>query len=129
MHFVFSTKEFGRETFGYPCIHAVECLIWHQRAMEAHRIELAVQFGDEETKKSYEWSVRLTREGYDFVVEEQVDWHISQVPPMRLLEADRGVGWWWSGDRDQQVKLQQDPTECALASRRGGRVFSRQGHS
>ena len=83
---------------------------------EAHRIELAVDLENEDGRKIYKWSVRLTREGYEFTVEEQVDWFLPKIPPIQLLNADKGVGWWWSGDRDQQVKLQQDPTTCALAS-------------
>ena len=83
---------------------------------EAHRIELAVSLENEDGNKIHKWSVQLTGEGYEFTVEEQVDWFLPKSPPVRLLDAGKGAGWWWSGDREQQVKLQQGPTTCALAS-------------
>ena len=32
------------------------------------------------------------------------------------LDAERGEGWWWSGEKGERVTLKQDPTSCALAA-------------
>ncbi len=81
---------------------------------EANRIELTVRL--EHDARRYEWSLRLVRSGkYDFYVEEHVDDLRDGSPPIRLLDASRGEGWWWSGE-DGKVALQQDPTACALAA-------------
>ena len=80
---------------------------------EAARIELTVRL--EHEGRRYEWIVRLMRFGYDFYVSEHVDELRDGSPPGGLLDAQKGEGWWWSGD-EGQVKLKQDPTSCALAA-------------
>ena len=63
----------------------------------------------------YEWSLRLVRDGHEFQVEEGVNQLESQRPPTQLLDARRGEGWWWSGERGR-VELSQGPNACALAA-------------
>ena len=80
----------------------------------ARRVELSVRLENE--RKIYEWSVRFVRSGYEFHVEEHVEEVPPQSPPIQLLVADKGEGWWWSGERGEQVRLKQPPTSCALAA-------------
>ena len=80
---------------------------------EANRIELVVCLAHEGTK--YEWSLHLVRTGYDFYVTEHVDELRNTSPPVGLLDANQGEGWWWSG-KDGRVELKQDPASCALAA-------------
>jgi predicted ATPase len=81
---------------------------------EARRVELVVRF--ENGGDSYEWSVLLNREGYDFWVQEDVSRLPEEGPPVQLLWADKGRGWWWSGEKGDRVSLGQPPTTCALAA-------------
>lgn len=87
-------------------------LAW--KGEEAHRIELSARL--EDGKGVYEWTVRIVRNGYDFHVEEDVMFSPSQSPPVQLLHADRGHGWWWSADIKEQVRLKQVSTLCALTA-------------
>ncbi len=87
-------------------------LAW--KGEEAHRIELTVRL--EDGGKIYEWSIRLVRDGYEFYVEEHVEEAPSHSPPVRLLDAERGEGWWWSGEKGERVTLKQGPTSCAIAA-------------
>lgn len=64
----------------------------------------------------FEWNVRLVRRDYDFEVEERMHQTRSGSPPVQLLEAAGGKGWWWSGERGEAVPLSQSPTSCALAA-------------
>ena len=87
-------------------------LAW--KGEEADRIELVVSLENEH--RIYEWQVRLVRDGYEFYVEEQIREVHSQRPPIQLLHADRGDGWWWSGEAEKGVMLKQNETMCALAA-------------
>ena len=87
-------------------------LAW--KGQEAQQIELMVSLQD--CDKTYEWSVKLIRAGYEFQVEEQVSELSPQKPPALLLESNAGEGWWWSGEEGKQVGLKQAPTSCALAA-------------
>ena len=80
----------------------------------AHEVELLANV--EGGGKIYEWSVRLARDGYDFYVEENIHETPLSSPPIQLMSASRGEGWWWSGERGERVPLKQDPTACALAA-------------
>ena len=80
---------------------------------DAFRIELTIHL--EHDGRKYEWSLRLVRTGYDFYVDERVDQLPDGAPPVGLLVASKGDGWWWSGD-EGRVELKQDPTTCALAA-------------
>ena len=81
---------------------------------DANRIELVVRLENNGTE--YEWSVRLVRSGYNFYVTEHVDeQRDASSPPVSLLDANQGEGWWWSG-KEGRVELKQDPTSCALAA-------------
>ena len=64
---------------------------------EAKEIRLTVRVEDEDEGKTYEWSVRLFRSGYEFIVVEHVEQVTPGSPPTRLLDADKGEGWWRSG--------------------------------
>ena len=87
-------------------------LAW--KGQEAQQIELVVSLQDGD--KTYEWSVKLVRDGYEFQVEEQVSELTPQRPPSQLLESNSGEGWWWSGEEGKQVALKQASTACALAA-------------
>src|SRR5437763_13302167 len=67
-------------------------LAW--KGEDARQIELLARF--EDAGKTYEWSVRLTKEGYDFSIQEDVSEFRKGAPPSHLLSADKGRGWWWS---------------------------------
>ena len=88
-------------------------LAW--KGEEAQRIQLTVYLEDDD--KKFEWSVWLNREGFEFSVREEVYQVHSLVPrtTTQLLSADKGTGWWWSGERGK-VPLEQSPTACALAA-------------
>ena len=68
---------------------------------------------------TYEWSVRLTRNGYEFSVQEDV-YEQAAIGPVHLLRADCGAGWWLSGKQrkkvPKKVPLKQAVTSCALAA-------------
>ena len=63
----------------------------------------------------YEWSLRFTRDGHEFYVEERLCQHHASSPPSDLLVARRGEGWWWSGNQNK-VNLNKNKTTCALAA-------------
>lgn len=87
-------------------------LAW--KGEEAREIELLARFDDD--GKTYEWLVRLMREGYEFSIQEDVSEVRRPDPPIQLLWADRGRGWWWSGTKGDRVSLAQPATSCALAA-------------
>ena len=87
-------------------------LAW--KGEEAHQIDLAVTLRDDEDR--IEWSVQITRQGFQFHVAERVKRSQPQSPPSELLEADRGAGWWWSSNTNEQVEMKQPVTACALAA-------------
>lgn len=80
---------------------------------EADSIGLGVHLHD--GHQTFEWSIRLVREGYDFHVEEHVHELQDGGPPSTLLTANGGGGWWWSGEQGR-VDLKQAETTCALAA-------------
>ena len=79
----------------------------------ADEAELTVDLEDGDNH--FQWRVRLVRDGYDFYLEERVDRLATGSPPIQILDARRGEGWWWSGE-EGQVRLDQAPTMCALAT-------------
>ena len=79
----------------------------------AQQIGLTVQLDND--GRNFEWSVRLVRNGYEFYADEHVTELRPDEPPISLLEATRGEGWWWSG-KDGKVQLKQAPTSCALSA-------------
>ncbi len=87
-------------------------LAWKGEAAEEVELGIEVDSADER----FEWTLRLVRERYDFHVEERVNRLSEGSPPVPLLEARRGAGWWWSGGEGKQVDLKQGPTMCALAA-------------
>ena len=87
-------------------------LAW--KGEEAHQIDLAVALKDDDDR--VEWSVQITRKGYQFHVKERVERFPPQSPPTVLLDADGGAGWWWSSNTNERVDMKQPSTACALAS-------------
>ncbi len=87
-------------------------LAW--KGQEASQIELMVALEDGDSR--FEWSVRLIRQARDFHVEEQVHEAPTGYPPTQLLSAEKGEGWWWSGEEGERVMLKQPPSTCALAA-------------
>ena len=87
-------------------------LAW--KGQEAGQIELTVTFEDGDRR--YEWNVRLVRQDYDFSVVERVHETASCHPPLELLSAESGQGWWRSGEKGKRVNLLQEPMGCALAA-------------
>lgn len=88
-------------------------LMW--KGQEAHQIELVVVLEDDEGQR-FEWSVRLIRQAPGFYVHEQLQLHRPGEFPGQLLNADWGEGSWWSGEKEEGVKLKQPPSNCALAA-------------
>ena len=97
-------------------------LAW--KGEEARQIDLTAILDDR--GKTYEWTIRLVKEGYEFGVEENVNQLHSGRPPEQLLKANRGVGSWWSGD-EGSVNLKQPPTSCALAAAAADASFPARG--
>lgn len=64
----------------------------------------------------FEWQVRLERREREFDVREQLHRSQDGQPPVQLMEASQGTGWWWSGEKGEKVRLRQSPTSCALAA-------------
>ena len=89
------------------------------------RIELAVRL--EEEGRTFEWSLRLIRDGHEFYVEERIDELPRRSPPVQVLYANRGEGWWWSGEKGDRVRLKQAPTACALAAAAADASFPARG--
>lgn len=87
-------------------------LAW--KGEEARQIELVLRL--ENQRKTYEWSVRLVRDGHEFYVQEHVLELPSQTQRTPLLDAEKGEGGWWSGEKGERVLLKQAPTSCALAA-------------
>ena len=101
--------------FQIPVFHRGGMIHLAWKGEAANQIQLAVNLEDED--RTYEWLVRLAKEGsYGFYVEEEVNATRPQEPPNKLLYASRGEGWWWSGEKGQKVVLKQDGTACALAA-------------
>lgn len=92
----------------------------------AQQIELALLLKD--GGKQYEWSIRLIKEdGPDFHVVERVEESSPGSPPIIVLEAENGAGWWWSGEEGRKVDLKQSPTTCALAAASADASFPARG--
>lgn len=87
---------------------------------EAREIDLSIQV--ENGTRTYEWSVRLFRDGYEFLVREDVFELQAGSPPTQLLSADSGVGWWWSRE-NERVPLKQTGTACALSAASADATF------
>lgn len=98
-------------------------LAW--KGAPAQQIELALILDDD--GKRYEWSIRLVKEdGPDFHVVERVVDSSPGKPPSIVLEAEKGAGWWWSGEEGRTV-LKQSPTTCALAAASADASFPARG--
>ncbi len=78
-------------------------------------------------ERNYAWDLRLDRRGYEFVVRETVEIASASAPPAKILEAEEGKGWWWSGDERDRVALDQASTACALASASANAAFPGRG--
>ena len=87
-------------------------LAW--KGKEAEQIHMSVRLEDGD--KTWEWSVRLNRVGYEFHVEEHLEELSPDSPPVPILDANKGDGWWWSGSEKRKITLKQSPTACALAA-------------
>lgn len=99
-------------------------LAW--KGAHAQQIELALILDDD--GKRYEWSVRLVKEdGPDFQVFERVEESHPGKPPSIVLEAEKGAGWWWSGEEGRKVDLKRSQTICALAAASADASFPARG--
>ena len=85
---------------------------WKGEAASDIRLEAHIKDGE----TLFVWTVSLIREIYAFHVTEQVTQSQGNGPPGTLLDANRGAGWWWSGEEGGQVSLEIEPTGCALAA-------------
>ena len=90
LHEAVHARDFEAPVFGRG---GILNLAW--KGEQAHQIDLAVILEDGE--ESTEWSIQITRQGHHFHVGERVARLPAQSPPVVLLEADGGTGWWWSG--------------------------------
>ena len=101
--------------FQTPVYHRGGVIHLSWKGETTNRIQFVVNLEDE--NRTYEWLVRLVKEGsYGFYVEEEVSAMRPHEPPVKLLDSSRGAGWWWSGEKGQQVVLKQNGTACALAA-------------
>jgi predicted ATPase len=123
---------FDRATAERGGIH----MAWKGQSAEA--LELNTRFADS-VGSEFEWRVKLRFGGVrgNDTVEESIREYRAGLPPMQLLSATAGEGWWWSertsaaegasdqgaegwGDQhplpDNSVKLKLSPTSCALAA-------------
>ena len=101
--------------FRAPVFHRGGMIHLAWKGEVANRIQLAVSLEDGD--RIYEWMIRLIKEGtYGFYTEEEVSTMRPQEPPVKLLQASRGEGWWWSGEEGKRVMLKQNRTACALAA-------------
>ena len=101
--------------FQTPAFHRGGMIHLAWKGDVANRIQLVVRLEGED--RTYEWLVRLVKEGaYGFYVEEEVSAARPQEPPVKLLDSRRGAGWWWSGEKGERVTLKQNGTACALAA-------------
>ena len=101
---------------------------WHGRGEEAGQI--AVEVHVEDGDSTYEWKLQLVREGYEFYVVEQVfELPPGGHPPVSLLDANMGKGWWWSGEKGDRVRLEQGATSCGLAAAAADASFPARGVS
>lgn len=100
--------------FRRPVFHrgGIVHLAW--KGESAQFVELVASVQDD--NKTYEWSVRLMRDGFDFSVEEKMNEVRFGMPPTALLESTKGEGWWWSGEDRERIGLKQANTACALAA-------------
>lgn len=88
-------------------------LAW--KGEEAHKVDLRVELQHGPVK--YEWSIQLARQGFDFEVHRETLYELQPIAPrIQLLHASSGRGWWWSGEKHEEVALVQPPTACALAN-------------
>ena len=87
-------------------------LAWKGAAASSVELTVSVTEGD----STFEWTVRLERDGYAFSIIERMHQRREGLPPTQLLEATQGVGTWWSGERRESMSLRESPTSCALAA-------------
>jgi len=88
-------------------------LAW--KGSEADFVTLRASLMDE--KEQFDWSVRVDRQGFEFDLTEDLWQPRENSPPGQLLHSQQGAGWWWSGDKLEQVRLSlPQPSGCALSA-------------
>jgi predicted ATPase len=88
-------------------------LAW--KGEDARKIDLRVEL--EHDRNRYEWAIQLARQGHEFEVHRETLFEIRPgTPRFQLLQASSGRGWWWSGEKKEEVQLAQPPTACALGN-------------
>lgn len=92
-----------------------------------HFAPVGIRVGLDADGKKYAWDLRLDRRGYEFVVRETVEMTTASSPPAKILEAEDGKGWWWSGDEGGRVALDQAPAACALTAASADAAFAGRG--
>lgn len=97
-------------------------LAW--KGEDARQVRLAAEFVN--ASRRFEWSVGLVKDGYGFSVQEEVNEVSETSPPIQLLSAQDGKGWWWSGER-QRVQWELHPTACGLAAAAADATFPARG--
>ena len=85
---------------------------WKGKGASDIRLEARIEDG----RTSFEWTVSLIRESHAFHVAEQVAQFHGAEPPITLLEANGGGGWWRSGGKGKRVSMRVEPTGCAMAA-------------
>lgn len=88
-------------------------LAW--KGAEAEFVGLRAYVTDEQER--YEWSVRVDRQGFEYDLTEDLRLFSGSAPPAQLLHSHNGAGRWWSGIKQEEVKLSlPQPTGCALSA-------------
>ena len=77
-------------------------------------IKLTVDLDDEGTR--FEWTIIISEVRHEIQVEEHIRRFPGNSPPQELLSANKGEGWWWSGEEKAEVTLKQSSSVCALAA-------------
>ena len=89
-------------------------LAWKGEAAQQVGLTVGLRDRRKDGDRRFEWRLRLTRNGYEFRADERVEELRFGSPPLTLLDAAGGEGW-WSGDQGR-VELKQAPTACALSA-------------
>ena len=113
--------------FRSPVSRAAVSSILLGKVKEPRQIEGGHSIQVNDDGKTYQWSILLSKEGYEFAVKENVYPTRTGEPPSHLLSADKGRGWWFSGEKGDNVRLAQSPTTCALAAAAADASFPARG--
>ena len=109
LHYGVKDRDFRTAVAGHG---GIAHLGWKGEAAGDVRLEAHIEDGG----TLFVWEVSLIGENGSFHVTERVSRSQRDEPPTMLLCADKGTGWWWSGDERDRVSLEVEPDGCAMAA-------------